>query len=287
MVPRPPRHYVSRMSLETLILVKGGIVILAWLAFALVERWRPLANGPLLLRWGRATAAAWHRTGRNLALFAINLALGPLIVVPVTVWASGFSVGLRPDWWSGWSGLLLDLLILDFWIYWWHRANHVVPLLWRFHAVHHLDETLDTTSAFRFHAGEVALSALVRAAVIVALDIPLASVILFEAMVQTAALFHHSDMRLPPRLERALSWVVVTPSIHWVHHHARRADTDSNYATFFSIWDRLFGSRSPTARTPTMPIGVERLRDLPLPRLLASPFAAQPRANAAPASARQ
>lgn len=287
MAARPPRHQVWGMSLETLIAVKGTIVLVAWVSFALLERLRPRAGGPLLLRWGRATAAAWRRAGRNLALFAINLALGPLIVVPVTLWASSFTFGLRPAWWSGASGLLLDLLLLDFWIYWWHRANHVLPLLWRFHAVHHLDETLDTTSAFRFHAGEVALSALVRAAVIVAFDIPLASVILFEAMVQTAALFHHSDMRLPPRLERALSWVVVTPAIHWVHHHARRADTDSNYATFFSIWDRLFGSRSATARSPAMPIGVERLRDLPLPRLLLSPFLPQPRANAAPTSARQ
>lgn len=275
------------MHLETLVAVKAAIVFGAWLVFALAERWRPAVGGPLLLRWRHATTAAWRRTGRNLTLLAINLALGPLIVVPVTLWATGFSLGLRPDWWSGWAGLLLDLLLLDLWIYWWHRANHVLPALWRFHAVHHLDETLDTTSAFRFHAGEVALSALVRAIVIVLFDLPLASVILFEALVQTSAIFHHSDARLPARLERALALVIVTPSIHWVHHHALRADTDSNYGTFFSFWDRLFGSRSRTRRTPAMPIGVEHQHDLPLPALLASPFAAQPRANAAPASARQ
>lgn len=285
----PPRAgaYLERMQIESLIAIKGAIVLTAWLVFALVERWRPAAGGPLLLRWGRATAAAWRRAGRNIGLFTINLVLGPLIVVPITLWAADFSLGLRPGWWSGWTGLVLDLVLLDFWIYWWHRANHVLPLLWRFHAVHHLDETLDTTSAFRFHAGEVALSALVRAVVIVAFDLPLTSVILFEALVQTSALFHHSDMKLPPRLERLLALVIITPSIHWVHHHALRADTDSNYGTFFSFWDRLFGSRSRTRRTPAMPIGVERLHDLPLPALLASPFVPQPRANAAPASARQ
>jgi sterol desaturase/sphingolipid hydroxylase (fatty acid hydroxylase superfamily) len=275
------------MDLETLFAVKGVIIFGAWAVFALAERWRPAADGPLLLRWGQATAAAWRRTGRNLTLFAINLALGPLIVVPITLWATGFSLGLRPLWWSGWAGLLLDILLLDLWIYWWHRANHVVPVLWRFHAVHHLDETLDTTTAFRFHAGEVALSALVRAVVIVLFDLPLASVILFEALVQASAIFHHSDTRLPKHLERALSRVIITPSIHWVHHHARRADTDSNYGTIFSFWDPLFASRSRTRRILGMPIGVESLEDVPLPALLVRPFVAQPRANAAPASARQ
>ena len=108
------------------------------------------------------------------------------------------------------------------WIYWWHRANHELPFLWRFHAVHHYDELLDTSSAVRFHFGEVALSALARAGVIVLLDLPLASVVLFEGLVLMAAIFHHSDARLPPAIERPLSRVIVTPSIHWVHHHARR-----------------------------------------------------------------
>src|SRR5690606_10835760 len=87
-----------------------------------------------------------------------------------------------------------------------------------------------------------------------------------------AAIFHHSNLRLPPRLERALSRVVVTPSIHWVHHHARRADTDSNYATVLSVWDRLFASRSRTQRRPDMRIGVERQRERPLGELALQPF---------------
>ena len=87
-----------------------------------------------------------------------------------------------------------------------------------------------------------------------------------------AALFHHSNLRMPPAFERALSFVVVTPSLHWVHHHAMRSDTDSNYSTILSVWDRIFASKSPTARTPDMPIGVETLSDEPLTRLLARPF---------------
>lgn len=214
----------------------------------------------------------WARIWRNAGLWAVNIGLARLAVLPITVLAAGFGSGWRPDWWGGGWGLLLDVLLLDLWIYAWHRANHAIPALWRFHEIHHLDEFLDASSAVRFHAGEVLLSALVRAAVIVALDIPLASVLVFETAVLMASVFHHSNLRLPARLERALAVVVVTPSIHWVHHHAVRRDTDSNYATILSVWDRLFGSRSPTPRTPDLPIGVEGGHDRRFLALLARPF---------------
>ena len=81
-------------------------------------------------------------------------------------------------------------------------------------------------------------------------------------------------MALPPALETALSRIVVTPSIHWVHHHRDRRDTDSNYATVLSLWDRLFASRSPTPRRAGMPIGVEGREELALPQLLVAPFRA-------------
>lgn len=260
------------MTIETLFLLKAVLVATALVVFGLWERLRPASRSPLLLRLGQATAAGWRRLGRNIGLFSLNTLLSPLIVVPVTIWAEGFSIGLRPEWWTGPLALAADIVLLDLWIYWWHRANHEIQLLWRFHQVHHLDETLDTTSAVRFHAGEVILSALVRAAVIILLDIPLAPVLLFESLVLAGAIFHHSDATLPPRLERGLSRLIITPSIHWVHHHAIRADTDSNYGTLFSFWDPLFRSRSKTRRWGTMPIGVEGLKDRPLLGLLAVPF---------------
>jgi sterol desaturase/sphingolipid hydroxylase (fatty acid hydroxylase superfamily) len=241
---------------------KGGIVLAALLAFLVLERLFPVAQ------WVGGIA----RVARNFALALCNVAIGPLIVIPVTIYAAGHAPQWRPDVLEGWAGLAFDLVILDFWIYWWHRANHRLPFLWRFHAVHHLDETLDATSALRFHFGEVALSALVRAIVIFLLAVPLASVVVFETLIAVITIFHHSNLRLPPGLEKALSWFVVTPSIHWVHHHAERADTDSSYATILSVWDRLFGSRSQTVRTAAMPIGVEGMRDLPVVRLLLRPF---------------
>jgi sterol desaturase/sphingolipid hydroxylase (fatty acid hydroxylase superfamily) len=260
------------MSIETLLAGKAVLIAAALVVFFVCERLWPAVDSPLLLRLGRATAKAWRRLARNLGLFSLNLVLSPLVVVPITAWANLHDLGLRPAWWGGWPGLVADVLILDFWIYWWHRANHELGFLWRFHSVHHFDELLDSTSALRFHFGEVFLSALARVPVILVLGMPLASVITFEALVMVAAIFHHSDARLPPKLEAALSRVVITPSIHWVHHHKVRSDTDSNYGTIFSFWDPLFRSRSRTRRWSSMPIGVEGGDEKPLLRLITAPL---------------
>ena len=260
------------MDLDFLLTFKALLVGGVLLVFVVYERLRPVAGGPLLLRIGRATLAAWKRLFKNLSLFGINVLISPLIVVPITVFAADHSLGLRPAWWSGWLGLGLDIVLLDLWIYWWHRANHEIPFLWRFHSVHHLDETLDTSSALRFHFGEVVLSACVRGVLIVVFDLPLTSVLLFEGIVLASAIFHHSDAKLPPGLEAALAKLIITPSIHWVHHHAIRKDTDSNYGTLFSFWDRLFRSASLTKRWADMPIGVQGLRDRTLIRLVTTPL---------------
>ncbi len=260
---------MADIPLQALLAWKG-VVVGAWLAlFLLAERLVPAAPSPT--GWPLARASL-RRLGRNAALWLVNVGLSPMIVVPLTAWAAAWAPAWRPPWWSGAPGLVLDLLLLDFLIYWWHRANHEVAFLWRFHRVHHLDATLDASSALRFHFGEVLLSALARAGAIVLLAVPLASVLAFEALLLLATIFHHSNLRLPAGLERALACLVVTPSIHWVHHHKLRRDTDSNYATVLSLWDPLFGTRSATKRRPDMPIGVEGQDERPLAALLAAPF---------------
>ncbi len=208
------------------------------------------------------------RIFNNLGLAGINFLIGPIIVLPISVFAATHSLGLRPSWWN----MGLDLLLLDLWIYTWHRLNHTVPFLWRFHEVHHLDENLDASTALRFHFGEVALSSLVRAAVVWFIGVPIATVAIFETLVVVAALFHHSNIRLPSRVEVALSKLVVTPSLHWVHHHAKREDTDSNYSTILSMWDVVFKSRSSNARNLTMKMGVEGGKDENILRLILRPF---------------
>jgi sterol desaturase/sphingolipid hydroxylase (fatty acid hydroxylase superfamily) len=246
-----------------LLAAKGAVVAL-WLALLfLLERLVPAAARP----------AGGARVPRNLALFALNAGLSVAVVVPLSSWAAARGLAWRPVWWSGGAGLALDLVLLDLLVYWWHRANHELPWLWRFHEVHHLDRFLDTSSALRFHFGEVLLSAMARAAAIVLLGFPIASVLLFETTLQLAAIFHHSNLRLPPRLEGVLALIVITPSLHWVHHHRVRRDTDSTYGTVLSVWDRLFATTTPTRRTAEMPIGVEGREERPLLQLLTLPFA--------------
>jgi sterol desaturase/sphingolipid hydroxylase (fatty acid hydroxylase superfamily) len=237
-------------------LSKGGLILGLLAALLVLERIFPVVRVP----------QNFTRLTRNFSLTLINALLSPLIVIPITQFALHWSVAWRPE------SLIVDFLLLDAWIYAWHRLNHVVPLLWRFHEVHHLDETLDANSGLRFHFGEVLLSSLARAVVIVVLAVPLGHVIIFEVALACAALFHHSNLRLPQWLEAPLSYVIVTPSIHWVHHHAVRSDTDSNYSTVLSVWDRIFRSRSPTSRTPNMKIGVENISDKKILHLILRPF---------------
>ena len=239
------------------------------LLLVLAERFWPASPRP---GWA-AGQQGWRRIGRNLALFLMNSALSPLFVLPLTAFAALHAPAWRPDWWAGVPALIADLLLLDLFLYFWHRANHEWRVLWRFHQVHHFDRFLDTSSAVRFHAGEVALSALVRATYVFVLDMPLASILIFEILVLSAALFHHSNWKLPQHFEKAMSFLIVTPGWHWLHHHAVRSDTDSNYATILTLWDRLFGSANKAKRELTMPIGIEgEGPDLGLIPLLRKPF---------------
>ncbi len=264
------------MEVVDLLSYKAVVVGLIFVALAAGERLLPAAVRPP----GEA------RVARNLGLWVVNAGLSVAFVVPISVAAAGIDHGLWPSWLSGWTGLVFDLLLLDLLIYWWHRANHAAPWLWRFHAVHHLDRFLDVTTAVRFHAGEVALSALMRAAVIVAVAMPLSSVLVCETVLLVATTFHHSNLRLAPWIEAMLARVLVTPSIHWVHHDAAlRADRDANYATVLSIWDRLFRSRAPGRRTPDLAVGIDDLADAGIIRLLLRPFTRGTMTTATSASA--
>ena len=240
---------------------------------------------------------AFARLFRNFGLAGINGVLSVLVIIPLTLWASGevtlpitaplgfitdvlvsiqaFNSQWRAD--QGLYWLVVDLIILDFWIYWWHRANHTIPFLMRFHQVHHLDRHLDTTTALRFHFGEVFLSALVRCLVIIAFSIPFFHIVVFETLVLILPIFHHANIRLPAKIDHMLSKVIVTPSWHFVHHHAVRADTDSHYGVTLTLWDRLFKSHHHQRRTPDMVIGLEGYRrDLSFRRLVSIPFSRIP-----------
>jgi sterol desaturase/sphingolipid hydroxylase (fatty acid hydroxylase superfamily) len=247
---------------EALIANKGLIGAAAFVALFVLER----AFAADHARGG------WARLRRNGVLWASLFILSPLIVLPLATLAAEHPVWARPDAWPAAATLLADIVILDLWAYLVHRAYHEVPLMRRLHRVHHLDQHLDTTSAVRFHPGEVGLSALLRIPPIMLLGVPFAHVVIFETVLLVCSFFHHSNVRLPARFEAALSRVIVTPSIHWVHHHAVAADTNSNYSAIFSFWDRIFRTRSAARRTPGMPMGLQGVADKSAIGLLLLPF---------------
>lgn len=136
---------------------------------------------------------------------------------------------------------LIGLLVLDLISAWLaHYVSHHVPPLWKLHLIHHSDTHVDTTSANRHHPGESVLRFAFTALAVVIAGAPLWMVFLYQAMSVVLSQFNHANITLPPALDRALAWVIVSPGMHKVHHHYQLPYTDSNYGNIFSFWDRLF-----------------------------------------------
>lgn len=152
--------------------------------------------------------------------------------------ASAFGV-LRLFALPGIAELAVGMLLLDLSFYYWHRLNHRLPFLWRFHNVHHSDPDLDASTGFRFHFGEVALSSVFRVVQVAAIGPALSTFLLYELVFQIETFFHHGNLRLPARFERGLNVLIVTPRMHGIHHSQFHDETDSNYSVVFSVWDRL------------------------------------------------
>ena len=133
------------------------------------------------------------------------------------------------------------IILLDGWMYVWHRANHLVPFLWRFHRMHHSDNQMDVTTATRFHLGEHIGAVTLRLGLIPLLGLSVWHVVIYEMLVLAITQFHHANISIG-RWDRWLRLLIVTPYMHKVHHSRWRAETDSNYSTLFSFWDRLGSS---------------------------------------------
>jgi len=158
-------------------------------------------------------------------------------------WAEAKGVGLL-NWVAmpTWARLAVTFLLVDMWLYWWHRVNHRVPFFWRFHRTHHSDPDMDVTTASRFHLGEIAISSLLRVPVIILIGAQLWEVVLYELCMFAVVQLHHANVFLSDRTDRFLRGIIVTPYMHKVHHSRCQPETDSNYSSLFSFWDRLFGS---------------------------------------------
>jgi len=137
---------------------------------------------------------------------------------------------------------IIAFLLMDLAFYYWHLANHKIPILWRFHNVHHIDPDLDVSTSFRFHFGEIAFSAIFRIIQISIIGITPVTFLIYEICFTANTIFQHSNIKLPIGFERILNKIIVTPRMHAIHHSQFRNETDSNFSTVFSWWDRLHKS---------------------------------------------
>ncbi|HEX5081082.1 MAG TPA: sterol desaturase family protein [Blastocatellia bacterium] len=221
-----------RSYLPTFVTLCGLILALT------IESWLPAAGG----RDDRMRHAARNLTLGLLNAFAIAIIAAPLIA-NVAGWAEWSRFGLLnmlnlpPA-----ITIFMAVLLFDGWLYLLHRANHKIPLLWRFHRVHHSDPEMDATTAIRFHTGEVMISAALRLALIPLLGITLWQLLLYESLMAPVILFHHSNVKFPEKVDQWIRALIVTPAIHRVHHSRMRFETDSNYSIVFSFWDRIVGT---------------------------------------------
>ena len=169
----------------------------------------------------------------------------------------------------------LGFLLLDYTLYVWHRLNHRSPLLWRFHAVHHVDLDLDTTTGIRFHFGELALSAGFRTAQLLLIGVDRRTLQVWQQALITSVVFHHSNVALPAGAERALQTVLVTPRMHGIHHSTRRDELNTNFSSLLSVWDRLHRTFLRDVPPDAITVGVDGFldpRDVTLERSLTLPF---------------
>ncbi|MFL6202228.1 MAG: sterol desaturase family protein [Thermoanaerobaculia bacterium] len=213
----------------------AAVVAAAALLLLLAERTFPL----------RTPRFPWHRElAINLALSALAFGVAAVLVRPAVVrtmsWSRRQDLGLAylvemPALARG----VLVFLLLDLTFYYWHRLNHEWPALWRFHNVHHCDPDLGVSTSFRFHFAEVALSTIFRVVQVSVIGAALPVYAVYEAAFQLNTLFHHSNVRLPIRLERLLNRFLVTPRMHGIHHSQVKEETSSNYSVVLSWWDRL------------------------------------------------
>jgi sterol desaturase/sphingolipid hydroxylase (fatty acid hydroxylase superfamily) len=201
------------------------------------------------------------------------------VPIAMAIWARDQHVGLL-NWLNlpAWAVWIATFLLMDYAYWWWHWANHMFPLFWRFHNVHHTDLDLDVSTAARFHFGEMFFSIGFLALAVVIFGTPPMLLLVFFLCLEIATLFHHSNWRLPIGLERILNLILVTPRMHGIHHSIVQRETNSNWGTIFCWWDQLHRTLRRDIPQNEIIIGVAPYRDekeLTLFQLLILPFRQQ------------
>ncbi len=183
----------------------------------------------------------------NVLVQLVLLSVAPLTLSAIALLALFSQSGILHHLQIGlWPKIVMAWLVLDLASYWWHRIWHTVDWLWRFHRIHHLDPVLDVLTTFRTHPVETILTILFKGGVVFLLGVPLLGVILYEVIVLLMVLWIHANVRIHPGVDRWLAWLLVTPSVHRLHHRALQSECACNFGLVLTIWDRVFG----TYRTP-------------------------------------
>lgn len=220
-------------SHRSLILV-GGITI-----FWLIENTFPLF---------RMEYRKWHHAGINIfftiTTIIVNFILA-FILIKTAYWTTQNDFGIL-QWLPEipiWLYTIIGLLLLDLiGAYLAHLVQHKIKFLWRFHLIHHTDTWIDTTTANRHHPGESMIRFLFTTAGVLLAGSPMWMVFLYQSLSVVASQFNHANISLPKKADHFLSYFIVSPNMHKVHHHYVLPYTDSNYGNIFSVWDRLFGT---------------------------------------------
>jgi len=253
--------------------ITAAVIVIAGGSMLLGERLAPLR---------RSVESKFRRVVRNLSAGGVSLALMSLaqapVLQPVGSWIVRERIGLlQLVQWPHWVETLIAIVLLDYTL-WWHWANHRVAFFWRFHLVHHIDRDLDTTTALRFHFGELALSIPVRAAQMILIGVDTHILWLWQTILFASILFHHANVRLPVGVERLLVRLIVTPRMHGIHHSDRLDETNSNWSSLLSAWDFLHRTMRFDVPDERIVIGVPAYRDphaVTLGKILLLPFQRQ------------
>lgn len=227
------QYFDTIPSLHRALILAGGITF-----FWLIEGVIPLF-GFRYNKWKHASINIFF----TITTIVINFAFA-LVIVKSSDWAVAHQFGLlqlveMPVWIFMIGGLLLLDLIGAWFI---HFIEHKFKWMWKFHMVHHADTHVDTTTANRHHPGESVFRAVFTTIGVLVCGAPMWLVMMYQSLSAVLSQFNHANIRLPIWLDKAISWVIVSPDMHKVHHHYVRPQTDSNYGNIFSIWDRLFGT---------------------------------------------
>ncbi len=190
----------------------------------------------------------WHHAGINifftLTTIVINFTLA-FVLLQTADFVDVKKIGLLqwlPEM-NPWLFALFGILLLDFFgAYLAHFVEHKVKFLWRFHLIHHTDTYIDTTSGNRHHPGESVIRFAFTTLGVLVVGSPMWMVFLYQTLSVVSTQFTHANISLPKKLDQIMSYCIVSPDMHKIHHHYKLPYTDSNYGNIFSVWDRLFGT---------------------------------------------